>query len=72
MNPHLKVLAAVLVLVRRADDRVTVLLGRQWNRTSHSCVGPHHRLDNLLSRLIDDLVIVRLQPDPDLLLVGHV
>src|SRR3954451_13269729 len=32
VGAHLEVLAAVLVLVRRADDAVDVLLGRQWHR----------------------------------------
>ena len=69
VDAHLEVLAAVLVLVRRADDRVAVLLGGQRDRAPDRGLGAQHRLDDLLRRLVDDLVVVRLQPDADLLLV---
>ena len=71
VDAHLEVLARVLVLVRRADHRVAVLLGGQRHRAPDRWPGAHDRLDDLLRRLVDDLVVVGLQPDPDLLLVSH-
>src|SRR5687767_9225288 len=72
VDAHLEVLAAVLVLVGRADHRVAVLLGRQRHRPAHLGLRPDHRLHDLLRGLVDDLVVVGLEPDPDLLLpVGH-
>src|SRR5271170_4662175 len=73
VDPHLEVLARVLVLVGRPDHRVAVLVGRQRDRPEHLGLGPEHRLHDLLRRLVQDLVVVGLQPDSNLLLraVGH-
>ena len=73
MDPHLEVLARVLVLVRRADDRVAVPLGRQGHGSLDAGVRALHRLDDLRRRLVEDLVVVGLEPDPDLLAgaLGH-
>src|SRR5580658_4517131 len=73
VHPHLEVLPAVLVLVRGADHRVAVLVRRQRDRALHLGLGAQHRLDDLLRRLVQDLMVVRLQADPDLLLgaVSH-
>jgi hypothetical protein len=69
VDPHLEVLAGVLVLVRRADHREPVLLGRQRDRTLDLGLGAHDRLDDLaVSRLVDHLVVVGLQSDSNLLL----
>src|SRR4051794_2405030 len=67
VRAHLEVLAAVLVLVRRADDAVHVLLRRQRHRTRDLRASPRHRLDDLARRAVDDLVVVGLEPDTDLL-----
>src|SRR5579875_273021 len=48
VNAHLEMLAAVLVLVRRPDHRIAVLVGRQRNGTTNLCLGPQHGLDDLL------------------------
>ena len=37
MSAHLEMLARILVLVRRADNAVYVLLSRERNRANHSC-----------------------------------
>ena len=63
VDPHLEVLAGVLVLVRRPDHREAVLLGGQRDRALDGGAGAHDGLDDLLGRLIDDLVVVGLQPD---------
>src|SRR5690606_4028196 len=67
VRAHLEVLAAVLVLVRRADDAVHVLLGRQRHRARDLGARPRHRLNDLLRGGVDDLVVVGLEPDADLL-----
>src|SRR4051812_17844122 len=67
VGAHLEVLARVLVLVRRADDAVHVLLGRQRHRPDDPGSGARHRLDDLPSGCVDRLVVVGLQPDADLL-----
>ena len=67
MNAHLEVLAAVLVLVGTTDDREAVLLGGKRNRTTQGGLRTLDRLDDLLRRLIDDLVVERLQADTNTL-----
>src|SRR3954454_18090506 len=67
VRAHLEVLAAVLVLVRRADDAVDVLLRRQGNRSHHTGTRAGHRLDDLARARIDGLVVICLEPDADLL-----
>src|ERR687892_970236 len=71
VDAHLEVLAAVLVLVWRADHREAVLLGGQRDRPPDRRLGAQHGLDDLLRRLVDDLVVVRLQADANLLLLSH-
>src|SRR6201997_1225455 len=65
--PHLEVLARVLLLVRRADDAVHVLLSRQRHGTGDARAGTGHRVDDLPRRAVDDLVVICLEPDADLL-----
>src|ERR1700729_3509973 len=67
VRPHLEVLARVLVLVRRADDAVHVLLGGQRHGAGDLSAGASHRVDDLARRAVDDLVVVCLEPDADLL-----
>src|SRR2546423_63035 len=64
---HLEVLARVLVLVRRADDAETVDLRGQRHRARDLRPGTGHRLHDLASRGVDDLVVIGLEPDADLL-----
>src|SRR5215218_4734339 len=67
VRAHLEVLARVLVLVRRADDAVDVLLRRQRHGADDARSGLRHRLHDAPRRGIDRLVVVGLQPDADLL-----
>src|SRR5689334_16786434 len=67
VRAHLEVLARVLVLVRRADDAVHVLLGWQRHRAGHPRAGTRHGVDDLPRRAVDDLVVICLEPDADLL-----
>src|SRR6201996_1825537 len=65
--PHLEVLARVLVLVRRADDAVHVLLCRQRHGAGNLRADAGHRVDYLPRRAVNDLVVICLEPDADLL-----
>src|SRR3954469_15988393 len=67
VRTHLEVLARVLVLVRRADDAVHVLLRRQRHGADDARSGLRHRVHDAPRRGIDRLVVVGLQPDADLL-----
>src|SRR5215831_12437972 len=70
VRAHLEVLTRVLVLVRRPDHAIDVLLRRQRHRTDDFRPGPHYRIHDLPRRSIDDLVVITLQPNADLL-SGH-
>src|SRR4051795_5477362 len=50
VGADLEVLLRVLVLERRADDRVHVALGGQGNGPGHRGAGTRRRLDDLLGR----------------------
>src|SRR5579875_2335898 len=65
----LEVLARVLVLERRADHAVDVLLGGQRHGTRHRGAGARGGLDDLLGRRLDRRVAVGLQADAYLVLV---
>ncbi|VXC13850.1 hypothetical protein CURTO8I2_70159 [Curtobacterium sp. 8I-2] len=67
MRALLEVLARVLVLVRGTDHCDHVLLGGERHRADHGCTGTGHRVDDLPGRRVDDLVVIRLEPDADLL-----
>ena len=51
----------------RTDDRVQVALGRQRDGAGNASTGLLSGLNDELGGLIDDLVIIALQADPDLL-----
>src|SRR5512139_1892896 len=67
VGAHLEVLAAVLVLVGRADDAVDVLLGREGHRAGDLRARTGDRVNDLARRGVDHLVVVGLEPDADLL-----
>src|SRR5688500_5701489 len=67
VRAHLEVLERVLVLVRRTDHRVHVLLRRQRHRADHTRSGLGDRLHDAPRRGVDRLVVIGLQPDADLL-----
>src|SRR5258707_2627109 len=69
VGAHLELLAALLVDVRRAVHGEFLDLGRQRNRAAHlsaRALGGRH---DLARRRIEDAVIERLEPDPDVLAV---
>src|SRR6185437_5408572 len=67
VGADLELLARLLVDMRRAVDRELLDLGRQRNRPAHARAGPFRRVDDLARRLIEDTVVVRSQPDTDIL-----
>src|SRR6188768_4255913 len=67
VRAHLEVLAGVLVLVRRADDAVDVLLRRQRHRAGNLGTRPGNGVHDLPRRGVDHLVVIGLEPDADLL-----
>src|SRR5215472_1030778 len=66
VGAHLEVLPRVLVLERAADHAVDVLLGGQGNRSGDRRTAPLGGVDDLLGRPVQLLVVVALEPDPDL------
>src|SRR3954464_11678494 len=71
VGPDLEVLLRVLVLERRADHGVDVLLGRQRHGTGHRGTRTGGGVDDLLGRCLDGRVVVGLEADPDLILSGR-
>src|SRR5919198_890450 len=70
VRADLEVLARVLVLERRADHAVDVLLGGQRNGAGHGRAGASRRLDDLLGRCLDGRGVVGLESYADLVLCG--
>src|ERR1035441_9895178 len=65
MGANLELLARFLIYVRRAQNGIAVLERRQRNRPGARGSGALGRIDNIARRLVQDAVIVRLQPDSD-------
>src|SRR5690606_20764538 len=64
-----KLLAALLVDVRRAVDGELLNPGRQRDRPTHLCAGALRRRHDLARRRIEDAMVERFEPDPDVLAV---
>src|SRR5258707_60390 len=69
MGPDLKLLARLLVDVRRTQNGEFLDLGRQRDRTAYARAGTLGRADDLAGRLVEHAMIVRPQADPDILAV---
>lgn len=67
MRGEAKLFAALLVDVGGAQYRKNFLVGRQRNGSGYYCAGCPDGLYDFLSRLVDEIVIVRLQFDADAL-----
>src|SRR6266516_2778219 len=68
VRAHLEVLPRVLVLERRADYAVNVLLGGQGHGPGDGRAGALGGLHDLARRLVELLVVVALESDADLAL----
>src|SRR5215470_6168993 len=66
VGADLELLARLLVHVRRTQHAVLVDLRRQRDRARDLGVGPLGGVDDLRGRLVEELVIVRLQADANL------
>src|SRR2546428_5363933 len=71
VRAHLELLARGLVDVRRAEHRPAVDDRREQHGARHARAGAPHGLDDLLDRPIEEAMIVRLEPDADLLIGGQ-
>src|SRR5215212_1089442 len=73
VGADLEVLLRVLVLERRLDHRVDVLLRGQRHGPRHGRAGSRRRLDDLLGSRLDGRRVVGLEADADLVLgyCGH-
>src|SRR5205823_2488953 len=69
VRSDLELIARRLVHMRRAKHVVALDLRRQRHRATDHGAGALRRLDDLHCRLVDQLVIERLQPDTDALVV---
>src|ERR1700674_5886135 len=69
MRAHLELFAALFVDMRRAGHREFLDFRRQRNRTADLRTGALGRVDDLARRRIENAVIERLEPDPDILAV---
>lgn len=65
VNPHLVLIARILVDKSRAVDRHLVDLGRERDWTGNLRACTLCRFDNLSGRLVDDFVVISLNLDPD-------
>src|SRR5262245_5667683 len=63
VRPHLELLAALLVDVRRTIDREPLDPGRQRDRPTHLGPGPLGRVDDLARGCIQHAMIEGLEPD---------
>src|SRR6185312_1846789 len=72
VRADLKLLARLLVHVRRTQHRVLVFHRGQWNRPRDLRSGAPRGFDNLTRRLIEDAVVVGLQPYANFFVSYHV
>src|SRR6056297_1330882 len=71
VGAHLEVLAGVLVLVGALDDAPHVALRRERDRPGDVRTGRLDGVHDLACGTVEDLVVVRLEADPDLLVSSH-
>src|SRR5207247_283076 len=71
VGADLELLAALLVHVGRAQGGPAVLDGGQGDGAGHARARAPRGVDDLAGGLVQDPVVVRLQPDPDLLIQHH-
>src|SRR5262245_36147638 len=67
MRSDLELLTRFLVTMGGAQDRVAIQLRGKRNGTSNLRAGPFRGLDNFGNGVVQQFVIKRFQPNPDLL-----
>src|SRR5580704_4366633 len=71
MRADLKLLTRLLVHVRRTQHAVLVLHRGQWNRPRDLCARALRGFDDLTRGLIQDAIVVSLQPNTDSFFSNH-
>src|ERR1017187_2976818 len=71
VRPDFKLLARLLIHVRRAQNSCDTAGSRQRNRTGDCCAGPFRGVHDFRRRLIQHTVIVCFQTDANSLSKGH-
>ncbi len=71
VDSHLEMLPRVLVLVRGTNHTEAVLLGGQGDRAPERRIGAGYGFDDLGRALIDDLMVIGLETDPNFLGSGR-
>src|SRR6266436_940683 len=72
VRADLKLLPRFLIHVRRTQHAVLVFHRGQWNRPRNLCPGAARGFHNLARRLVQDAVVVSLQPDANSFFSNHV
>src|SRR6266851_4035919 len=72
VGTDLKLFPRLLVHMRRTQYAVLVLHRGQWNRSRNLRAGTAGGFDNLARRLVQDAVVVRLQPNANSFFSNHV
>src|SRR5690606_27499340 len=65
VRPNLELLTRLLVDEGTPENRVLVDLRRQRDRPGHACTSATSRVGDLARGLVEQLVVVGLQPDAD-------
>src|SRR5258708_7523967 len=71
VGADLKLLPALLVHVRRAEGRPAILDRGQGDRSRHPRPCPLGGVHDLACGLVQDPIVIGLEPDPDLLVQHH-
>src|ERR1022692_1571193 len=72
VGADLELLPRLLIHVRRTQHAVFVLHRGQWNRPRNLCPGAPCGFHNLARRLVQDAVVVSLQPNANSFFSNHV
>src|ERR1700728_2288864 len=72
MGADLKLLPRLLIHVRRTQHAVLIFHRGQWNRPRDLCPGTPRRLHDFAGRLIQNAIVVSLQPDANSFFSNHV
>jgi len=67
VGTHFKSFMAIFEDVWAANDSRGLAISWQRYRSSYLSTGTDRRIDDLLSRLVDNFVVIRLEADPDAL-----
>ena len=72
MRSDFKLVAGRFVNVRGTQNIETLNTGWQWNRALDNGTGTFGRIDDFLSRLVDQFVVERFQADANFLVLHNI